>query len=470
TWLSWLLLGGGAASGMVLLLLSLLGLANGVRRAFNSGARAAAAATRHADRVEEGTPADAGVLVWITARLPDLLAIAVLGLSLWLVIRLQRYLWHFIALPVTTGVLTADRFFSLDSLLSPLPQLGSILALSLMWVTWSLRTLYYQSIPAPDAAGLVEGLTGYDCADRRLTRNILSTLDTTMQPTGWFAVVALVAVGAFCILGVPRTYTLEGAPFRSVLIVGMMLAVLAISLELGQASWLAVQVKRLLERVRIHPVYPALVALKDAPVDWRPALQQPQSPHRLLLRLLVPKPEPLELERAGRVPILRTHAWRVALREAADIAQYLLTERRFRWSQPEDEPLLALVTAVFLQTLVTRVVRGFGISVLLIMVLIAGHLITAFPGRSIAVVIDVGLLVAAALLSIRVLFTFERDHVLSTLWNGTPGALNLSSGLVWRAALYGGLPVVTIVCALFPEVGGGALTLLEPLRQLLPAQ
>lgn len=50
----------------------------------------------------------------------------------------------------------------------------------------------------------------------------------------------------------------------------------------------------------------------------------------------------------------------------------------------------------------------------------------------------------------------------------TPGSLNLNSGLVWRAVIYAGLPLLTITSMRFPEVGGQLVTVVEPLRHLLP--
>ncbi len=165
--------------------------------------------------------------------------------------------------------------------------------------------------------------------------------------------------------------------------------------------------------------------------------------------------------------MLRTHAWRSGA--AAGRAVAAADRRRAPGvSSPEQRRLIGLVISLLLQSLVTRVVRGFGIAVLLSRAAARRHLLTPFSGRSLALLLDIGLIVVAAALAIRALLSLERDHVLSKLWHGTPGSLNLNSGLVWRAVIYAGLPLLTIISMRFPEVGGQLVTVVEPLRHLLP--
>ena len=146
-----------------------------------------------------------------------------------------------------------------------------------------------------------------------------------------------------------------------------------------------------------------------------------------------------------------------------------MARRSGRDLSPEQRKLVALVISLLLQSLVTRVVRGFGIAALLATMLLAGHLMAAFSGRNLALLLDIGLIVVAAALAIRALLTLERDHVLSKLWHGTPGSLNWNSGLVWRAVIYAGFPLLTIISMRFPEVGGQLMTVMEPLRHIMPS-
>ena len=366
----------------------------------------------------------------------------------------------------------SSRAFDLTNMLSPAPLLAIFPGIVVAWMVWSLRTLYYQRISPACALPLVHALVSRDVRDRRLEHALVATLGTTMQPAGVFLLVPVVVLVLIWLLLEPRIASVEGAAFGRVLLVGTTLGALGASLELGQAAWLARRVTRLLERVRIHPIAGDVEAMEHEPFDWRPALRPAQSPHRLLLRALraageQPLPDGAALASQDRVPVLRTEAWRVALlragqwlRHGASSGSALSAERR---------KVVALVISLLLQSLVTRVVRGFGIAALLATMQLAGHLLTAFSGRSLALLLDIGLIVVSGALAIRALLTLERDHVLSKLWHGTPGSLNLNSGLVWRAVVYAGLPLLTIISMRFPEVGGQLMTVVEPLRHIMPS-
>lgn len=363
------------------------------------------------------------------------------------------------------------RAFDLPNLLSPAPILVTFPALVVAWMVWSLRTLYYQRVSPTCALPLIHALVSRDARDRRLEQALTASLGTTMQPAGVFLMVpAVVAVVAFLLLA-PRVASIEGAAFGRVVLFGTALGALAASLEFGQAAWLANRVTRLLERVRIHPLAADVEAMQGEALDWRPALRPALSPHRLLLRALAAagestQPDPPVVGRQDRVPVLRTQAWQRALQRSG---QWLRAARATPGAlTPERRRVIALVISLLLQSLVTRVVRGFGIGVLLTLLLLAAHLLTAFSGRSLALLLDIGLVVTAAGLAIRALLSLERDHVLSKLWHGTPGSLNWNSGLVWRAVVYAGIPLLTIISMRFPEVGGQLVTVVEPLKHLLP--
>jgi hypothetical protein len=365
----------------------------------------------------------------------------------------------------------SSRAFDLPNLLSPAPLLAAFPAMIVAWMVWSLRTLYYQRISPTGVAPLVHALVSRDARDPRLEQALLATLGTTMQPAGIFLLVPLAVLVVVWLLLEPRVASMEGAAFGLVVLVGTTLGALAASLELGQAAWLARRVTRLLERVRIHPIGPDVEAMGTEALDWRPALRPSQSPRRLLLRALravgeVPAADASGVRQQDRVPVLRTRAWHRALQRAGQCLRD--GQAPSATLTPEQRRLTALVISLLLQSLVTRVVRGFGIAVLLAVMLLAGHLLTPFSGRSLALLVDVALIVLAAALAIHALLALERDYVLSKLWHGTPGSLNLNSGLVWRAVIYAGLPLLTIISMRFPEVGGQLVTVVEPLRHLLP--
>ena len=402
---------------------------------------------------------------------PEMVTLCIVALGCWFVGAMVWYLWHEHDGGPANQLFAAARSFDVTNLLSGAPMLAMFPAMVLVWTMWSLRTLYYQRISPTCASPLVHALVSLDAKDRRLEQALRSTLGTTMQPAGAYLLLPVVVLLIVVLLLEPRLASFEGHAFGRVLLLGSTLAAMAVSLELGQAAWLSHRVVRLLHRVRIHPVGAHVEAMEREPLDWRPTLAPAQSPHRLLLRGLralgyAPAEEPSTLLAQEKLPLLRTHAWHEALwvagrRLARSNASGLALS-------PEESWLAALVISVLLQSLVTRVVRGFGIAVLLSLMLLVGHLLTAFSGRGLALMLDVGLIIVAAFFAIRALLILERDHVLSKLWRGTPGSLNLNSGLVWRAVVYAGLPLLTVISVRFPEIGGRLVTVVEPLRHMLP--
>ena len=413
----------------------------------------------------------AAVLRSLTNCAPEVVAAMVLVVGAGFVLAMLVYLRRDPPGSQANLLFASSRAFDLPNLLSPAPMLAVFPAMIVAWMVWSLRTLYYQRISPTCALPLVHAIVSRDTRDRRLEQALSATLGTTMQPAGVFLLMPAAVLVLVWLLLEPRVASIEGAAFGRVVLLGTTLGALAASLELGQAAWLAKRVTRLLERVRIHPIGPDIEAMGTEALDWRPALRPSQSPHRLLLRALraagdAPLADAAAVAQQDRVPVLRTHAWHLALQRAG---QWLRDGTMAPGGlSPEQRRLIGLVISLLLQSLVTRVVRGFGIAVLLSVLLLAGHLLTPFSGRSLVLLLDIGLIVLAAALAIRALLSLERDHVLSKLWHGTPGSLNLNSGLVWRAVVYAGLPLLTIISMRFPEVGGQLVTVVEPLRHLLP--
>jgi hypothetical protein len=177
--------------------------------------------------------------------------------------------------------------------------------------------------------------------------------------------------------------------------------------------------------------------------------------------------------------LVRTPLWHTAVSIAEQLATPL--ESRFwRARRPipaytvpgrflkDAERFVAIVIAIIVRTLVVRVVRGLSISALLGATLLFAHLMYTFPGRRIWLALDLLALTLVAVVSVRQLVEFERDHTLNRLWSSQPGRVGLNRGLLWRAIATSALPVLTLLAVLFPEVGAGLLTWMEPLRHLMP--
>ena len=80
--------------------------------------------------------------------------------------------------------------------------------------------------------------------------------------------------------------------------------------------------------------------------------------------------------------------------------------------------------------------------------------------------IDLVAVAGAALSAVWILVGMERDHVLSRLRTTTPGRVDINWDFIKRLAVYGVLPLLAVIAALFPEVGGTLFGWLEPLRKL----
>jgi hypothetical protein len=198
------------------------------------------------------------------------------------------------------------------------------------------------------------------------------------------------------------------------------------------------------------------------------------------LRVIEPS-RPIDdlLDAPRRQALVRTPLWKTAVAVAERLAPPL--ENRY-WRPRREIPaytvpgrflkdaerFVAIVMAVIVRTLVVRVVRGLSIAALLGAALLFAHLTYTFPGRRFWLLLDLMALTLVAVVAVRQLLAFERDHILNRLWSSTPGRVGLSSGLLWRAMATSALPLLTLLAVLFPEVGGSLLTWVEPLRHLMP--
>jgi len=127
---------------------------------------------------------------------------------------------------------------------------------------------------------------------------------------------------------------------------------------------------------------------------------------------------------------------------------------------------VALTQAFVIRDLLSRIVAGLGVACLSFVLLLAAHLFYAFPGRSTLLTIDwFGVGVSGAI-AVSILVAMERSVVLSHLWGSDPGRMSFNLEFVKRVALYGALPVLTVISALFPELGDTIFRWLAPARQL----
>jgi hypothetical protein len=111
-------------------------------------------------------------------------------------------------------------------------------------------------------------------------------------------------------------------------------------------------------------------------------------------------------------------------------------------------------------------VAGLSAACLCFVLLLAAHLLYSFAGRATVLEIDWIAVGASGAVAVWILVGMERSVILSHLWGSDPGRISFNSDFVQRLALYGALPVLTLISALFPELGDTIFSWLAPARQL----
>jgi hypothetical protein len=168
-------------------------------------------------------------------------------------------------------------------------------------------------------------------------------------------------------------------------------------------------------------------------------------------RVVIPQPPP---RFAGR-----------SLQSPTPVDDCPSAEQRDGWFKRCEE-LIALEMAFVLRDVVARTVTCLFAAMLCLTLLTSAHLFYTFNGRTSMLAIDMLAVAATALVSVWMLVDMERDHVLSRLRSTRPGTIDLNWEFVKRIAVYGVLPLLAVIAALFPEVGGTLFGWLEPLRKL----
>jgi hypothetical protein len=160
--------------------------------------------------------------------------------------------------------------------------------------------------------------------------------------------------------------------------------------------------------------------------------------------------------------------WRLA-----DTLIELLRKSSWQRTHAEDaawlarcEQLVALQVSFVLRDVAARTVTCLFSALLCLTFLTASHLLYAFNGRTAMLTVDLLAVAAAAVSAVWILTDMERDHILSLLRSTTPGRVDINWDFIKRIAVYGVLPLLAVIAALFPEVGGTLFAWLEPLRRL----
>jgi hypothetical protein len=127
---------------------------------------------------------------------------------------------------------------------------------------------------------------------------------------------------------------------------------------------------------------------------------------------------------------------------------------------------VALTQAFVIRDLLSRIVAGLSTACLCFVLLLAAHLLYTFPGRSTLLTIDWIAVGLSGAIAVSILVGMEWSVILSNLWGSDPGRVSFNREFVRRLALYGALPALTLISALFPEMGDTLFSWLAPARAI----
>jgi hypothetical protein len=128
------------------------------------------------------------------------------------------------------------------------------------------------------------------------------------------------------------------------------------------------------------------------------------------------------------------------------------------------ETTVGIHISLVIRDVLSRVVSALFAAMLSVSLLTAAHLFYVFPARRSYLVLDMMLVVLCSTTAMWILSAVERDRVVSLL-RATPGQINWE--FVRRIGVYGLLPLLALIGALFPEVKDSLFGWLDPVRKLV---
>jgi hypothetical protein len=130
------------------------------------------------------------------------------------------------------------------------------------------------------------------------------------------------------------------------------------------------------------------------------------------------------------------------------------------------EQIVALQYAFVLRDILARTMSTLFAAMLCLLCVSAAHLFYVFPGRSSLLAIDLLAMLAMTVVATPIVMGMEKDTVISRLRGTVPGHIDFSMEFAKQVALYGVLPLLAVIGALFPEIGSSFFGWIEPLRKL----
>ena len=292
-------------------------------------------------------------------------------------------------------------------------------------------------------------------------------------------VLALAAVMLVCVLALwsRRPVTVEGnwfnaAVFSIVVLLQMLMVVATIRLLFDRRT-----VQSCLDGLVNHPVVGACARLPDAFVAPASLLLSPRLSEAELLvdtwtRYAASQPLDSVLEKTFRRDCLthgmlwRDSATRRILTKEMTPAIALGDSRRLAGDDRLEE-CQALQLVFGLRDAFGQMAWTALFIMVAALLLLAGHTLYPMQPRQTLLAITWANVGVAAIVGLSSLVAIDRDPVLSTITRTRQGAINWNWTLVKRVAMYVVLPLLGVIAAQFPELGGTLLHWIEPMQGTL---
>jgi hypothetical protein len=409
----------------------------------------------------------------------------------------------------TAGVLTLERAQALGNLVSPAVPVVCLATIAYIWLHWQLNRLTVHggafanvvrggaSPPAP-ATSLFRLFCGESASQLQRppsprTSELELLLDspwTSLQEKlgVWGAVGAAAGLVFVMWQALWPIHTVDGRAFAWFLALATAFAYACIAISLADTVLLWRASRTTLEDLARGPLGAAFGSLAGYSIDWRFRLRRPAAGELLPLAQLV--------DALSHPPAVHVNAFmgrgdvRIALADPAFLGLWRaldatvlplalgpwtnrLTPASLAASAPavadpyhNIEAALALQLAFVVRALLARVVSGLSVATTSLFLVLLGHVLYTFQGRSRVLVVDwVGLAISSCI-AVWILVQMEKNPILSLLWQSTPGRVTFNRDFAVKIMLYGALPLVTIFTGLFPEVGESLFGWLAPVRQI----
>jgi hypothetical protein len=376
---------------------------------------------------------------------------------------------------------------------------------------------------APNVLASCPGIRGEDLA---MEFAQFSGRPTTGAPLRWYLFVLLMAVTAYLFAGAPLLTTVDGYGFGVAVAAGSFFLQMAIGLTLFQFLELWRTLDRLLERLARSPLaaafrrlgrrpgehlikaglmsrlpkiedleplvtaWPTVVAFAKASNGARPLALAAAGEERRLAIVQAPPSDALhpwmkdvarfERRFAGEAREERLHArpWSTSETQPTvlDMTHRLLPILTHHWKQGSSpkhlnaaEDYVATVLVLGIREVLARLGARLAFVMAASLMLLGAFMLYPFSNRQTLVAFAWAFMSIVVAVVLSVFVQVDRSHVLGWLKNDpNAGRFSWDREFLTRAALYGAVPLASLVAAQFPDISRMLFEWLEPVQRVMP--